>query len=570
MKRSACLPFLILFVGILFTTSFAAEVTLFGPEKYERQDGDPDVYTDIFSATAGEGMLIVKNGEPSGEKRGKNDHLYRVSSCLISFNGELVLGPNDFNQNIYHVEIPVNLAEENAISVELRSKPGNYISIKVTGAYPSPTVNLQSDPTIIQLGESSTLTWTSTDADSCSIDNGIGSLDTSGSLEISPTETTVYTITGTGPGGTATASATVTVNHPLPTVNIFAIPGSIMPGESTTLSWTTEYADSISIDNGIGPVATSGSLELSPTETTTYAITATGPGGAASSSATVTVTPPVSLFITSPSDGDIVSRRDVTVFGTVTNTTGSETGVTVNDLPAYVYGDQFVLDHVSLVSGENPISATASDSEGNTVNKSITVYSEPPEQYISVLSNVRSGISPLETELLVRGSFTFTDSSLTYTGPGTVEIFESASDKYRVRITGEGTYFLTAEVIGSGGVSYTDTVTVVIFDQSEIDALLRDKWDQMKDALMQGNIESALGHFAPLSRDGYHEAFTFLSDEIADIIGAMRDIELIYMKENIAKYRITREETIQGQAYDITYYIYFSRDIDGLWHIYNF
>jgi len=60
-------------------------------------------------------------------------------------------------------------------------------------------------------GRSSTLTWTSTNADTCVIDQGVGSVALNGTASISPKEATTYTITATGPDGTVTDSVTVTV-----------------------------------------------------------------------------------------------------------------------------------------------------------------------------------------------------------------------------------------------------------------------------------------------------------------------------------------------------------------------
>ncbi len=160
-----------------------------------------------------------------------------------------------------------------------------------------PMVSISANPETIQTGGSSTLTWSSTDANSCVIEPGIGSVPVNGSTTISPAETTTYTITATGPGGTATDSVTVTVTHPLPTVSISANPETVMTGESSILTWTSTNADSATIDQGIGSVPVNGSTSVSPTETTTYTITATGPGGTATDSAIVTV-------ITSPEDVD--------------------------------------------------------------------------------------------------------------------------------------------------------------------------------------------------------------------------------------------------------------------------
>jgi len=77
-----------------------------------------------------------------------------------------------------------------------------------------PTVTLQANPTTINKGESSTLTWNSTDATQLSIDPGVGTVTAEGSTKVSPTDSTTYTITATGPGGSATATAAVSVNAP--------------------------------------------------------------------------------------------------------------------------------------------------------------------------------------------------------------------------------------------------------------------------------------------------------------------------------------------------------------------
>ena len=72
-------------------------------------------------------------------------------------------------------------------------------------------VSLAANPATISAGQSATLSWTSANVTSLTIDQGVGAVTVpSGSVTVSPSATTVYTITG-APGG-ATASATVTVN----------------------------------------------------------------------------------------------------------------------------------------------------------------------------------------------------------------------------------------------------------------------------------------------------------------------------------------------------------------------
>ncbi len=150
-------------------------------------------------------------------------------------------------------------------------------------------VTLVANPSKIGPGQTASLSWTSANATSLSIDQGVGVVNgPSGSLSVSPAATTIYTITATN--GTASATATATVNAPL-AVTLKASPANIAPGSQSTLTWASQGATSLSIDQGVGAVTgASGSVAVSPTQNTTYTITALdAQGNTATGSATVNV-----------------------------------------------------------------------------------------------------------------------------------------------------------------------------------------------------------------------------------------------------------------------------------------
>jgi hypothetical protein len=64
-------------------------------------------------------------------------------------------------------------------------------------------------------GESATLIWKTSDAATCTIDYGIGSVPLTGHTTLSPVDTTTYTLTATGPGGTVTAKDATRVKEAL-------------------------------------------------------------------------------------------------------------------------------------------------------------------------------------------------------------------------------------------------------------------------------------------------------------------------------------------------------------------
>ncbi|MGB9072363.1 MAG: peptidoglycan-associated lipoprotein Pal [Terriglobales bacterium] len=78
----------------------------------------------------------------------------------------------------------------------------------------APTATLAANPNVIQQGQSSVLTWQTSNANEIAI-KGLGTLPPSGSRSITPSESTTYTLVAKGPGGTKEVPARVTVNAPI-------------------------------------------------------------------------------------------------------------------------------------------------------------------------------------------------------------------------------------------------------------------------------------------------------------------------------------------------------------------
>ena len=80
---------------------------------------------------------------------------------------------------------------------------------------PAPTASLTASPNSVDKGQSTTLTWQTTNATDVSID-GIGAVQPSGSQQVTPGDSTTYHLVAKGAGGTQEATARVTVNAPPP------------------------------------------------------------------------------------------------------------------------------------------------------------------------------------------------------------------------------------------------------------------------------------------------------------------------------------------------------------------
>lgn len=79
-----------------------------------------------------------------------------------------------------------------------------------------PTASFSASRTTINRGQSATLSWNTTRTNSVRINQGIGFVGKSGSISVSPSSSTTYTLSAIGPGGTVTKRITVSVIQPPP------------------------------------------------------------------------------------------------------------------------------------------------------------------------------------------------------------------------------------------------------------------------------------------------------------------------------------------------------------------
>jgi len=81
---------------------------------------------------------------------------------------------------------------------------------------PAPAITLRANPTTINRGQATTLTWEAKNAGNVRIEPGLGEVGATGNRSVNPASSVTYQATATGPGGTATDTARITVNIPPP------------------------------------------------------------------------------------------------------------------------------------------------------------------------------------------------------------------------------------------------------------------------------------------------------------------------------------------------------------------
>lgn len=204
------------------------------------------------------------------------------------------------------------------------------VKITVAAPPPVPTVTLNASATSVAYNGSTTLTWSSTDASTCSASGGwSGNKSTAGNQTLNPLiSTATYTLSCSNVSGTASQQVTVTVGAApaaMPTLSLSASPSTVSNGGSTTLTWVSTNATSCtaSVDWSGTKATPSGTQVLSSlTANKTYTLTCTGTGGSVSQTATVVVTAAVAPTVTiSASPSSVVFNGSSTVSWSSTNAT---------------------------------------------------------------------------------------------------------------------------------------------------------------------------------------------------------------------------------------------------------
>jgi peptidoglycan-associated lipoprotein len=103
---------------------------------------------------------------------------------------------------------------------------------------PAPTAQITASPTAITAGDQVVIKWSSTNANSASIE-GVGEVPTQGIKTLKPSESTTYHLMVKGAGGNADASVRVTVNRP----PVAAAPSNSMTMEEMEAAFKTKVHD---------------------------------------------------------------------------------------------------------------------------------------------------------------------------------------------------------------------------------------------------------------------------------------------------------------------------------------
>ena len=313
--------------------------------------------------------------------------LYNGSTTLTwsSTNATSVVSSNFGATDVNGSITLTNQTQSRTFSITVRSADGVQRTESVSLSVASqiiPTITLTASPSSIISGESTTLTWSSTNATSV-VSSNFGATDVNGStVRTNQTQSTNYNITVASADGTQrTANASLTVDSiPLPTATISASPSSVDYNGSTTVTWSTSNATSLS--SNFGETTLSGSKTFTNlTQDDVYTITATNTSGSVSASANVSVAAPIRPTATiSASPSSVNYNGSATVTWSTTNATslssnfgttalsGSQTFTNLTSNQSYT---------ITATNVSESVSATANVSVGAPPKTLLTLNASP-------------------------------------------------------------------------------------------------------------------------------------------------------------------------------------------------
>ena len=277
------------------------------------------------------------------------------------------------------------------------------------------------------------------------------------------------------------------------------------------------------------------------------------------------VAPTLSVAIDSPVGGATVTNPYVTVSGSVINSTGAETGVVVNGVTAMLSGTRFVANRVPVSVGDNTISVTATDANGQSATSTSTVSSAEGD-YFRVTSNIDSGVAPLDLSLRLDASFPMSNKTLSVSGPVQCAVVPEEDGTYSVNLGFEGTYSITATAMDPNGQTHVTDLAIIVHSRSKLDTLLESKWNGMRAKIGAMDIDGAVQYLATPYRNFYRDGFLAVGTSLQYLNDYLRPIDLVYAIGERAKARMTRQDDVNGQIRQIEYVVYFIME-NGIWKL---
>ena len=271
------------------------------------------------------------------------------------------------------------------------------------------------------------------------------------------------------------------------------------------------------------------------------------------------------IAVQSPIAGATINDFSVLVTGHFDTSLASEVGITVNGYVALQDGDEFAA-FVPIDSQTTTLTATLKDTAGNLMagdavpitpqlpNTTPWLFFRPSPVFALVSDPVSFTLTSVNP---------FTQLQLDGNGDGTIDYTGSTLQGVTVTFAEAGLYFPTVSVTEQDGTVRTATTLVQVFDATQLDTVLQNKWTAMKNALRQGDINTALSYIVLRRRQTYAAMLNALTVPLASIDQVLTSITLRDQRGIEAEY----EMLVNAGGSQRSYLVLFAIDEDGVWRV---
>ena len=328
------------------------------------------------------------------------------------------LAGGDFSLNIAEANIAKGSATVSSITQETTftltvnrgsRKDVETLTVTLAPEEDAPVIDsFEADEATVDAGAEVILTWSASGATSGEVRGGATPYDIpaddleSGSLAVTLTQDTTFTLEMTNATGSVTQQVMVAVNAATaPTIESFtASRAEVASGDEVTLSWATTNADSIAITNDVNATSVdvpagsldAGSASVTVTADTTYTLTATNAAGDVTAQASVTLlAAPVINAFNASQEMDVAPNAQLTL---TWNVSGADSIAITDDAGAMIATSTMASGSVTVTFTQAvTYTLTATNAAGDvTQTLDITALSAPVVN--SFTASQDTGVTP--------------------------------------------------------------------------------------------------------------------------------------------------------------------------------
>lgn len=268
------------------------------------------------------------------------------------------------------------------------------------------------------------------------------------------------------------------------------------------------------------------------------------------------------IQIVTPDDGAAVDGYAVNVHGIFTGDVNS--GIMVNGTTACAYNNNFYVNNLPIVPGENTLSATYTAQDGSTKDTSVTVTRSGSTEY-KFIADKNCGVVPLKVNFdFDVGGNAVQQLDIDFDADGTIDLTttEPVSALLEYSYSTPGVYPVTAWVT-SGSVVQQLSLNIVVNDEVQLDDKLQAVWDGMWTALKAGDRTTAVQYLTPSAARAYGGIFDSLMPYMAETYEELSVLERVDLNSDTADYAVIRLENGVIRTFLINY----KKENDGVWRI---